>query len=97
MKPKRHLRKMRCIIVLSLGFILFGFFGGVFAAQADDAPSNREMQPVTVVRGDTLWGLVGTYYDYEGDIRAAIYEVKKINDLASAELTPGQILYIPAK
>lgn len=92
---KRCLRKGRCLLLLTICIFLFSFFGGVFNAQAGDQP--RELQPVAVRSGDTLWELVDKYYQYEGDIRAAIYEVKQINDLNSAALTPGQIIYIPAK
>lgn len=92
--PKRTLRKGRCLVLLTLCFIIFSFSSGAFSAQANDIP--RELQPVIVRSGDTLWDLVSQYYQYNGDIRAAIYEVREINELDSVELYPGQLIYIPA-
>lgn len=80
--------------MLTLCFIIFSFSSGAFSAQANDIP--RELQPVIVRSGDTLWDLVSQYYQYSGDIRAAIYEVREINELDSVELYPGQLIYIPA-
>ena len=69
-------------------------FSGVAGASNDDP---RVMQSITVSSGDTLWSLVSEHYDYKGDIRAAIYEVKQINGLQSANLRVGDVLLIPEK
>ena len=65
----------------------------MFEAKADS--SALDLMPLYVHDGDTLWGLVEANYDYCGDIRAAIHEVKAINHMTSSELTEGEIIYIP--
>lgn len=89
----KHLRKGRCLVIMTLLFMLISFLGGGFDAQADNVP--RSLQPIAVKSGDTLWDLVEEYYDYGGDIRQAIYEVRHINGMESVELDIGQVIYIP--
>ena len=40
-----------------------------------------DLKAVYVVEGDTLWSLVDQHYDTDDDIREAIFQVKKINDI----------------
>jgi nucleoid-associated protein YgaU len=48
-----------------------------------------------VVRaGDTLWEIAVSRYS--GDPRAAVWKIERRNGLASAALTPGQALVLPA-
>lgn len=92
---RRKLRKMRCLIAVLALLTIANFCFGNSSAQADDKLKGRELQPIQVCAGDTLWDLVSENYDYEGDIREAIYEVKKINGMERANISPGQIIYIP--
>lgn len=50
---------------------------------------------ITVCTGDTLWAIASDYIDKSKDIREFIYNIRKINKLQSAMLTPGQQLLIP--
>ena len=92
----RRLKKAPCLIlVLTLTTVIWSVCN-VFDAKADDVTCVREMQPITVEKGDTLWNLVQDYYMFSGKISAAIYEVKQINNIKSSlELQPGNIIYIP--
>lgn len=94
---KKRLRKGRCLIVLIGLMLLISLFGGGLEAVANDGSAAREMLPVVVADGDTLWQLVADNYQYEGDIRAAIYEVKLINQMPDSNLRPGQVVYIPLR
>ena len=91
----RKLRKGRCLICLIAVFTIINLFGGMFEAKADNV--DREMVPVYVQEGDTLWNIVEDNYDYKGDIRAAVHEVKSINHMTGSELTPGEVIYVPVR
>ena len=92
-KSKR-LRKGRSVVVLVLLiFSAIMLAGGL--PQATAADEGRPLQAVVVVQGDTLWSLVQKHYDYQGDIRRAIYEVRQLNSLKEATIVPGQLIYIP--
>jgi hypothetical protein len=90
----RRLRKGRCtaVLVLLLMTVML-LLGGLSQATASD--EGRPLQTVVVAPGDTLWRLVQKHYDYKGDIRQAIYEVRQINGLKDAVIVPGQVVYIP--
>jgi len=90
----RRLRKGRCTIVLVLLLLLAIMLAGVLP-KATAADQGRPMQAIVVTEGDTLWGLVQRHYNYTGDIRRAVYEVRRINGLKDALIVPGQLLYIP--
>jgi nucleoid-associated protein YgaU len=49
---------------------------------------------VVVQSGDTLWS-IATALDGEGDVRARIDEIQRLNGLESADLVPGQVLQLP--
>ena len=94
MKTKK-IRKGNCLLLLAAAFILINFCGGFFDAKADSAEPN--LIPVYVQAGDTLWSIVEENYDYSGDIRAAISEVKSINHMPNSNLTVGEVIYVPIK
>jgi nucleoid-associated protein YgaU len=49
---------------------------------------------VVVQPRDTLWSIASSM-DEDGDVRALVDEIQRINGLAAAELLPGQILQLP--
>ncbi|HOA30543.1 MAG TPA: LysM peptidoglycan-binding domain-containing protein [Clostridia bacterium] len=49
---------------------------------------------VVVEQGDTLWDLAKEYYP-DMEIRRAVYELKKINNLQDATIYEGQSLKVP--
>jgi hypothetical protein len=91
----KRLRKGRCVVMLVLLMAITVLAGGLLKATAAD--EGRLMQSVVVKQGDTLWSLVEKNYDYRGDIRNAIYEVRRINNLQDTLIVPGQLLYIPQR
>jgi len=48
----------------------------------------------TVAPGDTLWDIAVTYSG-DRDVREVIYEIQRLNGLTSAEIYPGQVLFVP--
>ena len=91
----RKIRKGNCLLLLVAAFIIINFCGGFFEAKADSAEPN--LIPVYVQEGDTLWNIVEENYNYCGDIREAISEVKSINHMTNSDLAIGDIIYIPIK
>jgi nucleoid-associated protein YgaU len=50
---------------------------------------------VTVHRGDTLWAIAASRYPGD-DIQSRVAAIEASNHLASAELSPGQVLTLQA-
>ena len=92
-KPK----KLRCIIAAALCMLMISGLCGGFSAKADnEVPEEYKLQTVYVSNGDTIWTLVDEYCSYHGDIRKAIFEVKKINGIENGQIYPGEVIYIPS-
>lgn len=50
---------------------------------------------VVVTKGDTLWQLARKYGPAGVDTRKVIANIKQMNDLSDAQITPGMVLRIP--
>jgi LysM repeat protein len=57
----------------------------------------EKYRTVVVNKGDTLWNIIKNNCSNYGDIRKAIFDVQKVSNLESANITPGQIIKIPEK
>ena len=93
---KRKSYKLRfrgAVLIMIIAFS--AVFGAISAQAADDPADLSQLKAVYVVEGDTLWSLIDEHYHTDNDIREAIYQVKKINNMESSDLMPGQVLYIP--
>lgn len=90
----KHLLQFGLIVVL---FVLISATVGFM--QSDLAISDNtdlQLSKVTVGSGDTLWSIAKTFHDSKHDIREFIYYIKKLNQLDTAQIHPGQELYIPS-
>ena len=68
----------------------------IFVFQFESISSSEpNMIEVKVVEGDNLWKIADRYYEDNIDLRKKIYKIKKINELESAMLKPGQKITIP--
>jgi len=50
-----------------------------------------------VAQGDTLWAIAVKFGPPQLDPRTYIYQVRQLNDLASANIHPGQVLRLPIR
>jgi LysM repeat protein len=62
---------------------------GVARSASGTAPEARHV----VQEGETLWEIAANRYD--GDLRKAVWEIERRNDLRSAVLHPGEVLMLP--
>jgi len=86
------LKKVIFNITLILLFSIIIFVGiNIFVADS----SETDLVEVKIKNGDNLWKIADRFYDNDVDLRKIIYEIKKINELDSAMLRPGQKLKIP--
>lgn len=82
------------IFLLSVGaLMLLGMFFSPAKASAD-IPAGVDALNVTVVEGDTLWGLAREFAP-QLDPREAVRQIAEINNLEGSVLYAGTDLYIP--
>jgi LysM repeat protein len=72
--------------VACAGFLLLGF--------ASPSPGAAQPDNYRVRAGDTLWSIAARQYP-DRDIRAAIYDIREANDLASSTITVDDQLVLP--
>lgn len=80
------------IVALSLLILIF-----INTFEAKGSIGNSEPCIVIVQKGDTLWSIVKTNCSNISDIRNVIYEIRKFNNLETANISPGQKIKIPSK
>ncbi len=69
---------------------------GINAGAAQGTSSSTPLQKVTVVSGETLWGLAEQIAP-KSDPRDVIANIMAVNQLATANIQPGERLEIPAQ
>lgn len=92
---KRYVIKSKLRFLVSVSLIVILGVSSLFTLVVS-AKSNSEVTllPEYVEEGDTLWGMS---IDYAGDmdIRDYITKVMNVNNLSSANIKPGELLYFP--
>jgi LysM repeat protein len=99
--PNAQLRLTRRgrIVVGAMGFlaVLVLMVGvsvvGSPALVAADAPAT---QSHTVRAGETLWSIAAASAG-SGDVQAVLYEIRRLNDLTTSQILPGQNLLVPSR
>lgn len=71
---------------------------GLLLLNTDHAAAEADAETVayTVQRGDNLWD-IATRGAGNGDIWGSVGAIKKLNDLDTSVITPGQVLLLPAE
>lgn len=79
------------VFILSL-LVIFATLT-LLKVQADD---QKSLKVISVKNGDTLWSIASDNYDYKAqDIRQYICEIRKINNLETAELAINDKIKLP--
>ena len=98
----RHLKKhglqgpMKLVALMTLVLSIAAVASGIVLSIADANRCNVdcEVLQVSVVPGDTLWGIAKSHFDAEVDLRMAVDNIMRENNLTSSVLRPGQVLQI---
>lgn len=86
----------RFTVFLTICFLLASLaLSGLFFSDSTNADMSEKSITVTVGCGDTLWNIAKKYCSKKKDIRAAVYEIQKLNGLSGAQIESGQTLIIP--
>ncbi|MDF2721938.1 MAG: hypothetical protein K0Q59_1613 [Paenibacillus sp.] len=98
--PARTVRSLRVRVTAALLIMLICFgIGAVFHAVLGDnevhAASLNKYEQIIVKPGDTLWSISEQRASASEDIRVYMKKLKKLNELASADLKAGQLLLLP--
>lgn len=65
------------------------------SAQASNTSGSANFSYVTVSAGDTLWSIAKKNVPAGSDARDYMYELATLNNLETADLTPGQRIALP--
>ena len=84
------------LALAAVGLLAFGY-----AREAAGSPLLASGDPpaaetVTVVQGDTLWGIASRRYP-DADVRQEVYEIEQLNGLRGPTIMAGQRLRLPAR
>ncbi|KUO69363.1 MAG: hypothetical protein APF77_02470 [Clostridia bacterium BRH_c25] len=92
---KRYVIKNRMRFLVSVSLIMI-FIVSSFFSLVVSAKGSNEVSLITeyVEEGDTIWGM-SVNYAGKMDIREYISRVMDINNLHSANIKPGDLLYFP--
>ncbi|QBX56062.1 LysM peptidoglycan-binding domain-containing protein [Nocardioides seonyuensis] len=92
----RLTRRGRVVVVLAglLVALAAAFFLAAGAVGTEEAGTAPATEVVQVAPGDTLWGIASDVAD-DGDVRAMITEIERLNALDSAAVSAGQKLRVP--
>ena len=87
-------------VVVLVAALLVAFAIGVFVTAAGSVATQEQGTPepteiIQVGSGDTLWGIASELAD-DGDVRAMMERIERLNALDSSVLQAGQRLVVPA-
>lgn len=93
---KRYVIRSKVRFLISISLIII-FSVSSFFTLVVSAKGNQDilMVPKYVEEGDTLWGMSQNHAG-DMDIRDYILEVMDVNNLSSANIKPGELLYFPS-
>ncbi len=92
----RLTRRGRLLVTTLLTVAVLATFlalGGASVATRD-AGDPVPVRTVEVQRGQTLWSIAAEVAE-PGEIRSMVYTIERLNSLADATLTEGQVLAVP--
>jgi hypothetical protein len=92
MKKNKFFRKILILSILCI--ILIPLTSKALSPNSTNA-TKLSYSKITVCSGDTLWTIASQNNSNNDDIREVVYNIKQINKLDSAIITPGQELLIP--
>jgi hypothetical protein len=94
----RITRRGRIVLALvtAIPVLIVSFFLAAPGALAESTNNDDPHEYVTVLAGDTLWG-IAQRVDSKNDPRDVVHAIMTLNNLSSAALTPGQEIAVPLR
>lgn len=89
-KAVRRVRTLAVLFVVTVAAAVL-LFPRLVHTQPSEPPAGVHH---TVAPGDTLWDIAVAHAGNR-DVRELIYEIQQLNGLSSAEIYPGQVLFVP--
>ena len=93
MRLTRRARRLAVILALAVAVGVGSWLGPLLGNDGGDLRL-AGVSTVVVQPGDTLWSIASSLGG-DGDVRALVDEIQQLNDLAGADLLPGQTLQLP--
>lgn len=92
----KNFKNKLIFIIKILAIVLISTLLMIIAFQFESISSSEtNLIEVKIVEGDNLWKIADRYYGENIDLRKKIFQIKKINELETAMLKPGQKIVIP--
>ena len=89
----RRARRLAVVLALAAGVALGSWLGPLLSGAGSDLHL-AGVSSVVVQPGDTLWSIASPVAR-GADVRAVVDQIRQLNGLRSADLTPGQVLQLP--
>jgi nucleoid-associated protein YgaU len=90
----RRARRFALVLALAAGVALGSWLAPLLGIGGGGGLRLAGESAVVVQPGDTLWSIASPVAG-GGDVRAVVAEIRQLNGLSSARLTPGQTLRLP--
>jgi hypothetical protein len=84
------------LTIVATPLVVAALFMGLNSGAASGSTSSQPLQKITVVGGETLWGLASEIAP-KSDPRDVIANIMSVNRLTTADIQPGEQLLIPAQ
>ena len=97
-RKKRYIVKSKfrfiTAVVIMMAMII-GTATAVIGIGSSTALTKHECATEYVNSGETLWSIANEYKSDDTDVRKAVYEICKVNDIKADQLQAGMTLIIP--
>lgn len=90
MRRKKRLQLLPMIILMIAAMSLTVF---LTSRVTSEEPENFQL--IVVEQGDTLWSIAREHRSPDEDIRNLVHNIRRINNLQSAVIYPGDKILIP--
>jgi nucleoid-associated protein YgaU len=94
LRVTRRARRLAVVLALAAGVALGSWLAPLLSGADGGDLRLAGVSSVVVQPGDTLWS-IATSVQGDGDVRAVIDEIQRLNHLDDADLVPGQVLQLP--
>lgn len=91
MQKAQNQLSVRLSVLIAAICAVFLLIGGAADAEGPPLPPVEHL----VSSGETLWGIAGLHMADGEDIRSLISDIRRLSELDSSVIHPGQVLLIP--